>query len=373
MNETWQLHHTPRRSALADELTSTLRAAARRLMLDRHARFWAAEIGLETSGHLSARVVAVRQETADTRTFELRPSRSWKGHRAGQFTTLGVEIDGVRKRRCYSISSAPSAANLCITVKRVAGGAVSNFLHDHVGVGQVVELTQAAGEFCLPAVTPERLLFIAGGSGVTPILSILNELAGRGEYVDAIVVVYARRRADLIGYEALGALERAVDGLRFIPRLDDDPRRGAGYREAELKALVPDLHARQTFLCGPPGLMEAVRATWTAEGLMERLRSEAFVASLRTIVSHDRGSVAVTLGRSRREVTLSAETPLLDALEAAGERPAFGCMMGICRTCRCRKVSGAVENTLTGVVSDAPDEDIALCISAARSDLHLDL
>jgi ferredoxin-NADP reductase len=124
-----------------------LRTLARRLFLDRQASFWLRQVDPTWSlADIRARVVEVIDETADTRTFVLRPNRHWRGHRAGQYTTVEVEIDGVRMRRCYSISSAPSDTRLTITVKRVAGGRVSPWLHEHLRPGHVLGLRPAAGD-----------------------------------------------------------------------------------------------------------------------------------------------------------------------------------------------------------------------------------
>lgn len=119
--------------------------------------------------------------------------------------------------------------------------------------------------------------------------------------------------------------------------------------------------------------MSAVHETWARLGLSERVRAEAFVVQPPATPSAEGSDVAITLGDVNRRVVVSTATSLLEGLEAAGERPAHGCRMGICRSCRCRKLSGVVKNTLTGVVSDAPNEEIALCISAPRSDIALDL
>src|SRR5687768_8137938 len=125
--------------------TDLLQTVSRRLFLDRQAAFWLDQL-LPTRSlrEIRARVVEVIDETPDTRTFVLRPNRRWRGHRAGQHTTVEVEIDGVRHRRCYSISSAPSDPRLAITVKRVAGGRVSPWLHEHVRPGHVLRLGPAA-------------------------------------------------------------------------------------------------------------------------------------------------------------------------------------------------------------------------------------
>jgi ferredoxin-NADP reductase len=323
---------------------------------------------------IRAEVVGVRRETADTKTFELRPNRAWRGHRAGQYTSIAVEIDGVRVHRCYSISSAPGMRPISITVKRVPGGRVSSWLHDHVRPGDVLGLGPATGDFILPEDPPSSLLLLSGGSGITPVMSILRDLAGRGVLDDVVFVHHARTRADVIFGDELTALAAANPGLRLAVCLDDDRDAPRGFDEARLAALVPDFAARSTFLCGPPPMMDRATRLWADAGAARHLVREHFAPApsmIRLAASEE--PVAVYLARSQRQITVGGPGALLDQLERAGERPAHGCRIGICRTCTCRKQSGTVQNLVTGEVSSGPDEDIQLCISVPRSELRLDL
>jgi ferredoxin-NADP reductase len=350
-------------------------AVARHLLLDRHAEFWRGQLdGTFSTTEIRARVVRVIAETADIKTFVLAPNRRWTGHRAGQYTTVDVEIDGVRVRRCYSVSSAPGDA-LAITVKRVPGGRVSSWLHDHVRVGDVLVLGGAAGDFVLPSPAPAKLLLLSGGSGATPVMSILRDLAARDAVHDVVYVHHARTRADVPFGADLRALAARHPGLRLVLELDDAADSRGGFDEARLRQRVPDLAERATFLCGPPGLMARVEAMYAAAGLADRLTSERFVAAapVPRVADGDGQIVTVRLGRSGTRFTASSATSLLEQIERAGWRPAHGCRMGICHSCVCRKQSGAVRNLITGAVSDAPDEDIQLCISVPQSDVELSL
>jgi ferredoxin-NADP reductase len=347
---------------------------ARHLLLDRHAEFWLDQVAPGRSlTETRARVVQVIAETADMKTFVLRPNRRWTGHRAGQYTTVDVEIDGVRVRRCYSLSSAPGQ-RLAITVKRVPGGRVSTWMHDHLGVGDVLVLGAAAGDFVLPDPAPARLLLLSGGSGATPVMSILRDLAARDAVRDVVYVHHARTRADVAFGADLRALAARHPGLRVVLELDDGPD-GPGFDEQRLRRRVPDLAERATFLCGPSGLMARVESMYEAAGLGDRLTSERFVAAapVSRVADDDAQIVTVRLGRAGTHFAATSAAPLLDQIERAGGRPAHGCRMGICHSCTCRKRTGAVRNLITGAVSDAPDEDIQLCISVPQSDVELSL
>jgi len=347
---------------------------ARRLLLDRQADFWLGELDPTWSlGEMRARVVAVVAETPDVKTFVLRPGRSWRRHRAGQHTTIEVEIDGVRVRRCYSISSAPGDELPAITVKRVPGGRVSGWLHAHVRPGHVLRLSPAAGEFVLPEPLPRKLLMLSGGSGVTPLVSMLRELAHRGPIADLVFVHHARTGRDVIFRRALADLAARHVGLRLILCLSDSTSGPGRFDEAQLRRLVPDFAERDAFVCGPSGLMARVERLWADARATGALHLERFLPqAVPARVDRPEGGtpVSVTLTRSGRRFTAASGT-LLEQLERAGERPRFGCRMGICQTCKCRKRTGCVLNLLTGAVSSEPDEDIQPCISVPRSDLEL--
>lgn len=332
---------------------------ARRFFLDRQAEFWLGQLDRTWSlDEIRARVIDVVPETRDTKTFLLRPNGRWHGHRAGQHTVVEVEIDGVRLRRCYSISSAPSDPLLSITVKRVAGGRVSGWLHDHLRWGDVIRIGPAAGDFVLTEPT-QKLLLLSAGSGVTPMMSILRDLAARDALTDVVFVHYAHTRDDVIFRSAIEALAARHRGLRVIFGLSDDPR--GRFDETRLACLVPDFAERQSLLCGPPGLMTRVERMWANAGATGRLQLERFTAP-------------PSSGTRRVKVPLTAGSgTLLERLERAGEHPPYGCRIGICHTCKCRKHSGTVKNLVTGAVSSQPDEEIQLCISEARSDVELGL
>jgi ferredoxin-NADP reductase len=209
-------------------------------------------------------------------------------------------------------------------------------------------------------------LLVGGGSGVTPILAIVRELAARQALTDVVVVHGARTAADAIFWPQLSALAAAHPGLRLIPRRDDVH----GYLDvAALRALVPDLADRETFVCGPAGLIDVVRAAAPAD----RVHCERFVVAPRAPVVGTGAAAAVTLQLGTRTVIARGPGTLLEQLERAGERPVHGCRMGICNTCRCTKRSGAVLDLVTGTVCAEPDREIRLCTSVAHSDLTLEL
>jgi len=320
-------------------------------------------------GRIKARVEEVREEAPGVRSFLLRPNRRWPGFAAGQHVAVSIEIDGVRHDRSYSLSSAPADRLLRITVKRQPGGLVSNALHDRLAAGDVVELSPPAGEFVLPPALPAKLLLLSAGSGITPVQSMLRDLRRRDPRRDVVFVHVCRTPRDAIFADELAELAAAMPGLRLLTHATAERGRpGAG----AIAALVPDFAERHTSLCGPASFMATIEAHWQAEGLAHRLACERFTGpELRGRAAG--APVRVRATRSGRVFTTTGERPLLVEAERAGLSPKHGCRMGICRTCRCRLASGSVENLRTGEVTTEPGRLIQLCVSAARTDLELEL
>jgi stearoyl-CoA 9-desaturase NADPH oxidoreductase len=317
-----------------------------------------------------ARVVKVVEETPLTKTFVLQPNALWAGAQAGQFVRVRQEINGRRVERVYSLSSRAGARRIAFTVKRQPGGVMSNYVHDHLRAGQVLTISQAMGEFVLPDVLPARILLLSGGSGITPVMAMLRDLQAR-HYAGSVVFVHVcRAQSDLIFAQTLQAMAAAWTALRVVLHFDETAGR---FTPQTLQSLVPDIALRSTWLCGPAGLMDAVHAFWESENIITPLQSERFVAVPLLAASVPGTPVQVRFLASGQGFTTEGVAPLLVQAEQAGFAPKHGCRIGICRSCQCVKTSGTVENLQTGEVSSAPNELIRLCISAARSDVTLDL
>lgn len=321
---------------------------------------------------IRAEVVGREQQTVDAVSFWLRPNRLWKGFHAGQHVTISVEIDGIRHTRVYSLSCDPAMPGLLtLTVKRQADGVVSNWLHDHLQVGGIVTLGEADGDFVLPQ-SSSPLLLLSAGSGITPMLALLHELRARrkaGHTEQDIVFVHVCRHAgDQIFARELRELAADWPALRI--ETWHSASNGRPTPDA-LLAAVPDYAGRDTFLCGPAAFMADIEAHWASHGIAERLRLERFGAPPRKLETGDASEVRCA--RSERIFVTEAGEALLPAAERAGLKPAYGCRIGVCRTCLCHKRTGTVENLVTGERSGNGDEWIRLCVSTPRSDLELEI
>jgi ferredoxin-NADP reductase len=325
-------------------------------------------------GECRAEVVAVTHGTEDSVTLSLRSNRAWEGIRAGQFVQVSVEIDGVRHTRCYSPASPEgSGRELEITVKRHPDGLVSNFLAGHAEPGMVIGLSQADGDFHLPASRPDSILLIGAGSGITPLMAILRTLCAEGHPGPIALIQYAPDPERTIYREELDRLAAENSNFKLSRSYTQAP--GAGeidghFSPAHLPQADPSFATAETFACGPPALLDAVRGTW-AKGLEKRLHVESFVPPSLLPVGEP-GTGSIRFAGSDLEVRNTGAS-ILEQAEQAGVPAQSGCRMGICHTCTCRKLSGTVKNLLTEEVSTEPDEEIQLCVSAPLSDLVIDL
>jgi ferredoxin-NADP reductase len=320
-----------------------------------------------------AEVTAVWRQTPRTVTLTLAPNQAWDGFTAGQFIRAGFELDGVRRTRTYSPAGSAHAGALELTVTEHPGGAVSPWLRRAVTPGAIVHLAAAEGDFVLPAAPPQRLVLISGGSGITPVMAMLRTLVDEEHRGPITFLHYARTSADWLYEPAVRALaQRAAAPIDVHYRHTRGPGATRRLDATALAALAGDPAETHVAVCGPPAMLDAVRASWAAiGGDPQRLLAETFTAP-RLTVGGPSAHGTLRFARAGREVAIGSGT-LLEQAEAAGLEPAFGCRMGICRTCTCRKSAGAVRNLRTGEVSEEEDEDIQLCVSVPAGDVALQL
>jgi len=327
---------------------------------------------------IRARVVEVRDETHDVKTYVLRPNARFGTFKPGSYVTLRLRIDGAPVQRSYSLSSAPSGEGLvAITVKRVPGGRVSNWLADHVRPGDVLELSAPEGQFVLPAVVPAKMLMLSAGSGITPVMSMLRQLVADGATSDITFLHFARSPRDLIfGAELLAIAARAPNvRVHFCVEEADDAWTAARGRfsRALLEEIAPEFRALDTYLCGPAGFMQVVMQTLEeAEADLGRLRYERFNVEFDAskFLSH---AQVIHFVRSGAQSVSSKPRTILEEAEALGVPVESGCRAGNCGSCRCTKRSGVIVDVTTGLESGAGEEIIYPCISVARGTVEVEL
>lgn len=361
-------------------------------------------------------VRAIRQETADVKSFLLAPRTPCRFHYdPGQFVTLELEIGGETVHRCYTIASTPTRPHsIALTVKRVPGGPVSNFLHDHVSVGTVLRAVGPMGDFSCyrqgrpvagREAAPARYLFLSGGSGITPLMSMARSFHDLGVPRDVVFVHAARSPADIIFRDELNLMARNQPGqFRFAPICEADapgePWHGLRGRLSlpMLELIAPDFRAREIFVCGPSPFMAAVRDMLKAAGAdMSRHHEESFdfaelaraepevAAEVRAAedelegaqVSAAASKVAtyqVTFAKQNRTIECRSDMFVLDAARRNGVRLPSSCSRGLCGTCKSKLVEGTVEmNHGGGIRQREIDAGMRLlCCSKPTSDLLID-
>ncbi|KHK49469.1 3-ketosteroid-9-alpha-hydroxylase [Ralstonia sp. A12] len=304
-------------------------------------------------------IAEVVAETDDARSlvFDLpEPLRDVFAYRPGQFLTLRVPVNGAVQQRCYSLSSTPQVDDaLRVTIKRVRSGQVSNWICDHLGPGDTVEVMPPAGVFTPPALHGDFLL-LAGGSGITPVLSIAKAVLrhGRGN----ITLVYANRDEHAIIFrDALRELSAKHPGrLRVIHWLDSVLGPPSS---RQLEELVRPWSLAECFICGPAPFMDCAQAALQALGVppgqvhLERFGLPQTVpqAASETPRAAPEGEaiascapvpMTVELDGTAHRVTAQAGETALDALLRAGVAAPNSCRTGLCGACMCRVEGGTV-------------------------------
>ncbi|UYM05556.1 ferredoxin reductase [Solicola gregarius] len=323
-----------------------------------------------------ARVVEVTHETGLASTVVLEPNDAWDHFTPGQHVQFGVEVDGKRRIRCFSVSSSAyrDDGRFSVTVKVHPDGYVSQFLRHELRAGTLVHLSRAEGEFVLPATVPDDLLLISGGSGVTPVMSMLRSLRDGGHSRPVTFLHYARTRDDEIFAAELDEIEASCPWVTMVrvytrtPRGQDIEGR---FNVDHLKHLGHDPADTPTYVCGPAGLIAVVRDAYDEAGAAERLQLEYFKVPTIDLDAAD-ATGTLTLDDSNQEVDNSGNT-ILEQAEAAGLTPEFGCRMGICHKCTTRKKFGAVRNVISGEVRADTDEEITICNNVPVGDVSVAL
>ncbi|MGH8494417.1 MAG: flavin reductase family protein [Moraxellaceae bacterium] len=319
---------------------------------------------------IKARVKAVHQQTSRAVSLVLEPNHRWDSCQAGQYVTLTVSINGRRHSRCFTVSHVEDGCPVVTIQSREAADdseitSVSRWANESVWVGDSVEISAGAGDFVLPAKRPERFLFIAGGSGITPIRALTDELVSEGYTGQIDILYYVPTKADAIFLRHLEAVTEALPNIRLHlvctrEKIEDTALRGY-FSEFHLASIGADLSSSAAYVCGPSALIEAVENHWQEKGQATRLTLERFQAAARSVAVE--GEAQPVLFSASNITSTAPGMTLLETAEGAGLSPMHGCRQGICRTCTCRKTSGQVRDIRTGEISDDGEEDIAICVS----------
>lgn len=321
---------------------------------------------LSSARQLRGVVTSVTTETPNSATIAFRPGHGWHVHAAGQYARIGVEIDGVRQWRSYSLS-APEGALPAVTVTAI--GRVSRHLVEHTKPGDVLFLAPPQGDFVLPP-GPRPLLMLTAGSGITPVMSMIRTLVPRRRDAD-VVLIHSERSPDAALFrDELAALEAAHSAFHVVHRWTGTEGRIDFSSPADLESLCPDWRSRKAYVCGPTELLDDAADFWRTFHAEDALSVERFETGL---LAGDAAGGRVTFEKSDKEADADGSTTLLEAGENAGVLMPHGCRMGICHSCLTPLLSGQVKDLRTGEIRQDEGELIQTCISAAAGPVHLDV
>ncbi|WP_241385093.1 ferredoxin--NADP reductase [Rhodococcus sp. CH91] len=308
-----------------------------------------------------ATVTRIVKETDDARTYVLTPHDGPFTYKPGQFCTFRVNVDGTDLYRSYSMSSAPETdTEMMTTVKRVTGGAVSTWLHDNIAEGDEVEITRPAGTFLLrEAVGP--VLGFAGGSGITPILSLAKSALASTDRPVRLLIADRDRASAIFANLTDELVARYAGRLEVVRHFDDES--GLLTPEAVREFVGADGSA-DSYLCGPEAFMDMVESALPGPG---SVYSERFGSAAEPIITLEdvqeaaasgeiTGTVSIRLGNQRVSVPRHAGETLLESARRAGLAPPFSCEAGNCATCIAKITHGSATMRVNDALSD---EEIA--------------
>lgn len=323
---------------------------------------------------LRGMVVEVIPETEDAATLVIRPGWGWHyDHRPGQYVGIGVQVDGRFQWRSYSVSSPPhrDGRTIAITVRAMPEGKLSTHLVNGLEPGTIVRLALPQGDFVLPDPPPPRILFLVGGSGVTPVMAMLRTMDRRGTMPDVVMHYSSPTAERMIFRDELDRLEQAHPGLR-VHRLhtDTDGMLELAHSERGLDAICPDWRERETWACGPGPMLDAITEHYERERLSDRLHLERFSLDLG---GEGGEGGTITFRNSGKSIEVDGATTVLEAGEQAGVGMPYGCRMGICHTCTLTLVEGTVRDLRNGDEFNQPNEQVQTCVTAAVGACTLDI
>ena len=322
-----------------------------------------------------SRVVSQRKETDDIFSLVIKPGKNWKGFKAGQHMHITAEQNGSLQTRIFSISTSPAyfkkTGLVEMSIRVQQDGRITPWLREHFASGGICNLSEAQGDFVLPE-GDQPLLMIAGGSGITPFRSMMNQLAAENSKRDVTLMFYVRDEANALFKSEFEKITAEHSNLNIV--YVDGSKEGH-FSAEHLNTYCPDYASRKVMICGPTPMIQLARKTVSDLGVSaDNIMFEYFGAAP-IDMERTGGDAYVSFEQEGISAVSSADNPmtLLELAESQGLKPLHGCRAGVCYQCVCGKKSGVVYNTLTGKYSDTGEEDIQLCVSVAVNDVVLDI
>lgn len=353
----------------------------------------------------------IKKETHDVKTYIFsKPSSETQidfNYHAGQYVNFTLNMAGTMQTCCYTLSSSPTNPDhVSITIKRIPQGKVSNYFHDHFKVGQSIDVTGVAGNFCLDGAIPQNILLISAGSGITPMLSMLRFMVETQCKNQVTFIHSAKQEIDLIAQDEVTVLAKQHGNCQIIYTLTQGANSQWHGFEGRLNEHMLDsikqINHYQSFVCGPKLFRKATRSLLLKLGLeLSNYHDESFgayeyskddssdieenVSVLKPdIISQDISAQNVQKKNNKKKVSIyfsrwkkhyqgNQQDSLLDQGEAAGLILPYSCRGGSCGSCKAKLVSGQVKQNSTDGLSASERQQgyILLCSCSALTDVEI--
>ncbi|OEC89719.1 ferredoxin reductase [Acinetobacter sp. YK3] len=351
-----------------EKRNSLFNSLAQSVMNSHDANFWLQKINpLWSINQPLAKIVKKQNVAKDTVSLILQCNRHVVRGVAGQHHPVTVEIEGRHYERTYSLMQI-DADHLCLTVKKVDQGLVSSWLVEHSQTGYVLRLGQPYGEM-QQTIETSHLLLLAAGSGITPMLSLIEALCQSKQLNTHIVqlMYWVKTQADAAYVEYLKEVSENFPNFSYQIFYTQEQDQRLNQSHVDQFTTLSDT---TVYACGPSGFAASAESLFKDAAA---LQTEAFSLSQFAEDSTETGFINVTLTQSNKTIAIPKGQSILSSLEHQGIKPNHGCRMGICNKCACSKAQGATRNLLNGAVNNEPAQLLKICVNSAQSDLVIDL
>lgn len=333
----------------------------------------------DTTPSITATLSHIELETHDTKSYFFTSEKPLEHNKAGAHIHIQFDAYGQSINRTYTLSSSPALnfnahkkTAFSITVKRVKGGLASNWLFENMKLGGQVRVSQPQGSFVLPYQPAGKLLMLSAGSGVTPLMSMLRYLTQTGNLSNIHFLHYAQSDDDIIFYDELQKLTTTNSNINTHFSVEELKNKKHKFHQGrinleQLIAIVPDLLEHEIYLCGPqPFMKAAIEILDDIAFKPSQLHLENFTAD-RSAITQLGYSTELHFSSLDQPILSNPSKTILEEAEAAGLKPASACRIGICKSCRCKKISGTTVNLITNEESNTDNEYILPCVSVAKT------
>ena len=351
-----------------EKRASLFNSMAQSVMNSHDANFWLQKINpLWSMNQPLAKVVKKQIVAKDMVSLILQCNRHVQRGVAGQHHPVTVEIAGRHYERTYSLMQV-DADHLCLTVKKVDQGLVSSWLVDQSQTGDILRLGQPYGEMQQQVQTP-KLLLLAAGSGITPMLSLIEAFCQSRQLkaISVQLMYWVKTHEDAAYAEYLKEVAENFPNFTYqiFYTQQQDQRLNPSHID-QLKSL----NETTVYACGPSGFAAMAESLFNHAAAIQ---TQAFSLSQFDIDATDTGFINVILTQSNKTLAIPKGQSILSSLEQQGIKPKHGCRMGICNKCACSKVQGSTKNLLNGSANHEPSQLLKICVNSAQSDLVIDL